>query len=205
MNPGSSIPVLSQWEKFVRTHPSGSVEDFARWILKNEKEPPPVKAVSGHKRATGEEIDRAARAGLLINRLYKLLGFFNKPIIRNMGLVKEHEFAVFAQLAISEKPNKKELAKETLIEVSTTVEITKRLVKKGLIKEEVDKTDRRAARISLTEKGRKLLMHHAPFFTVHLKEFLKSISEDEQRKLIDLLEKLNTSNSNRFELEKEPG
>lgn len=199
MNPVSSIPILLKWEQFIRLEPEGSVEGFARWILESERKTGPIPSFSPNKKIAQEEVNRAAKVSLLINRLHKLQGLFNKPIIRNMGFAKEHEFAVFAQVAISDKLNKKEIANKALLEVSTTVEITKRLSKKGLIKEEVDKTDRRSARISLSEKGQKLLMNNTHLFAVHLKEFLKALTQEEQRNLIDLLDRLNTDNSRRFE------
>jgi DNA-binding MarR family transcriptional regulator len=195
----SSIPVLIKWEEFNRIKPEGSIDDFARWLLERGKKPGIPKDSFGNNQMVQDKIDRAAYVSLLINRLNKLMGLFNKPIIRNMGFAKEHEFAVFAQVAISDKLNKKELANKTLLEVSTTVEITKRLSKKGLIKEEVDKTDRRSARISLTETGQKLLMDNVHLFSLHLKEFLREITDDEQRNLIDLLNRLNTDNSDRLE------
>jgi DNA-binding MarR family transcriptional regulator len=195
----SSIPILIKWEEFNRIKSEGSIEDFARWLLEGGKKPGIPIDSFGNNQLIQDKIDRAAQVSLLINRLNKLMGLFNKPIIRNMGFGKEHEFAVFAQVAISDKLNKKELANKTLLEVSTTVEITKRLAKKGLIKEEVDKTDRRSARISLTEKGQKLLMNNVRFFSAHLKEFLREITDDEQRYLIDLLNRLNTDNSDRLE------
>ena len=195
----SSIPVLSKWEDFIKIYPKAGLTDFARWILENEKKPDEPLMPAFSMSIDDREINNAAQVSLLINRLHNLLVLFNKPIIQKMGFSKAHEFAVLVQVFISENLNKKELAKQALLGVSTTVEITKRLSKKGLIKETVDKTDRRSARISITEKGRNMLTDNAELFNVNLNSFLHTLSLNEQWNLIELLAKLNADNTNRLQ------
>jgi DNA-binding MarR family transcriptional regulator len=200
MNTSSAIPVLRKWEEYLQTGASASLADFARWILENEKNPVVTRmpAPSNPGIASGET-DRAKRVSMLVNRLHRMLVLFNKPIIRKLGLSKDHELAVLVQVFLSDKLNKKELANQALLEVSTTVEITKRLSARGLIKEQVDKTDRRSARISITEKGRKMLTGSSHLFSMYLKEMLNSLSIIEQQHLIELLEKLNSDNAERLQ------
>lgn len=148
----SIIPVISLWEEFIQRHKEGTVEDFARWIIKEKKNekpnkdsPPQKKPKSGGKYSVN--LNESAKALLLINRLHRLIQIKTKPIIKKAGFTKDHEYGMLTQIFLLNNPNKKELAKEMLLENSTAVEISNRLVKRGLIKEADDPNDKRSTRL----------------------------------------------------------
>ena len=66
---------------------------------------------------------------------------------------------MLVHIAALKNPNKKQVCQEMLIESSTGVEIAKRLVNKGFLREQPDSKDRRAARLSLTIKGKETVLH----------------------------------------------
>src|SRR5579871_5818166 len=152
----SIIPLISSWERYLDTHPTGDLREFGRWL---QEEQPGANTVGDarHSLATNASIDTAAAATLLIARLHLINHFLSKPVIRKLGFSKDSEFSVLLQVFLLDKPNKKELCRQLLIENSTGVEITRRLAKKGLLRETADPNDRRSARLSLTEKGHRLL------------------------------------------------
>ena len=200
------IPLISSWEEYTATHPSGDLQDFGRWLQRQpHAQPLPTTDPSTTQDplpdarqtlATNINIDASAASTLLINRLNSINYFFSKPVIRKLGL-KDAEFSVLFQVHLLERPNKKELCRRLLIENSTGVEITRRLANKGYLRETVDPNDRRSARLSLTEKGLRLLKEgSAGFKSIH-KDFLVPLSTDQQQQLVAMLTRLHEYHSAR--------
>ena len=111
----------------------------------------------------------------------------SKPILKKLGFAKGHEYSMLTYIVMLKNPNKKELAKKMLLENSTAVEITNRLVKKGFIKETTDIEDKRATRLSLTKKGEQKLMESYPYMETAYTGFLNGLTAVEQAELVKLL------------------
>jgi len=123
----------------------------------------------------------------------------SKPVIKKIGFAKPHEYAMLAEIYLLHKPNKKEVAKKMLLETSTAVEITKRLVRRGFIKEISDLKDKRSTRLIITEKGmKKLYESYEGLENVHA-SFLDSLNKTERAELLRLLEQLEKFQSALFE------
>jgi DNA-binding MarR family transcriptional regulator len=78
-------------------------------------------------------------------------------------------------------PIRRKWLKKCLLENSTAVEISKRLVQRGLIKEVADPNDKRATRLVATDKGGLEKVHT---------NFLDCLNEKEKKELIRLLERV---------------
>lgn len=119
----------------------------------------------------------------------------SKPAIKSIGFTKDLEFGVLVHVAILNRPNKKELCRELLIENSTGVEITKRLAKKGFIFEQPDPNDRRSSLLSLTAKGKKTIMEgYEKMAAVHT-TFLDALTDEQKKELVTLLTLINNFHS----------
>lgn len=210
----SVIPLLSSWENYLSTHPEGDIPGFARWVLSQQHTGPSTPKPEQATRSAGPspsvqqstaapsslippsaELDDNAQGALLITRLHGLLRLYSKPIIKELGFTKDLEFGVLVHVAIMNRPNKKELCRQLLIENSTGVEVTRRLAKRGLITEQPDPNDRRSARLSVTEKGKQIIYRGyeklAPFHT----SFLDALTAEEKRQLVTLLSRINQYHS----------
>jgi DNA-binding MarR family transcriptional regulator len=197
----SIIPLISSWEQYILTHPSGDLQDFGRWLqvnpVSNKPNSPDTLTEARMALSTKTNLDPSSIAGLLVNRLNNINHFFAKPVIRKLG-INDGEFSILVQVYLIDKLNKKELCSKLLIENSTGVEITRRLAKKGLLRESVDPNDRRSARLSLTEKGQRLLKEgYAKLVTTHT-SFLAPLPADQQQQLVNLLTRLNDYHSARL-------
>ncbi|HEY6902074.1 MAG TPA: MarR family winged helix-turn-helix transcriptional regulator [Puia sp.] len=187
LSASSIIPLLSKWEEYLGTNPDGDITGFARWILASETQNEKNPATLSPK----IEMDATARAAILIGRIHRILQFQSKPVAKELGFTKPMEFAMLVQTAIMQNPNKKELCQEMLIEGSTGVEITKRLATQGFIRVNIDSKDRRAARLSLTEKGKETLTAgYTKLSPIHT-SFLDALEPEEKQQLVNLLARLN--------------
>jgi len=213
MSTTSVIPLLSSWEQYTALYPPGDLLGFAHWLLSQPDSAGPTHptrpigpttapvapispatapihptAQPGISSAAGP--GATAQSTLLITRLFRILQFLSKPGIKKLGF-KDMEFGVLVQITLMDRPNKKELCHEMLIENSTGVEITKRLAQKGFIREETDPDDRRSARLSLTEKGKRLLFQGYEKLAAIHQGFLEDFTEEEKQQLVRLLSKIN--------------
>ncbi|HEY4290833.1 MAG TPA: MarR family winged helix-turn-helix transcriptional regulator [Puia sp.] len=156
LSASSVIPLLSKWEEYLSTNPDGDITGFARWVLAansaSPQQQPPTSAAAPDSPA-------AVQAPFLITHLYRDLQQRSKPIAKQLGLTNSLELDMLVHIATLTNPNKKQVCQEMLIESSTGVEIAKRLVAKGFLREQPDTKDRRAARLSLTVKGKETVLH----------------------------------------------
>ena len=92
----------------------------------------------------------------LISRIHtKSAEFTNSRLPQENGLVSSHGFILF-QLAEKEKLTMKDIASIINRDKSTTTVLIKKLLDKGLVKQESSIDDKRIKYITLTAKGKKL-------------------------------------------------
>ena len=170
LSASSVIPLLSKWEEYLSTNPDGDITGFAHWVLTaasasdpaqpQHPTPLPLPAAAPTPPATsGPDPAAAIKAPFLITHLYRDLQLRSKPIAKQLGLTNSLELDMLVHIATLKDPNKKQVCQEMLIESSTGVEIAKRLVAKGFLREQPDTKDRRSARLSLTVKGKETVLH----------------------------------------------
>jgi DNA-binding MarR family transcriptional regulator len=220
----SIIPLISSWEQYILSHPTGDLRDFGRWLQTSSlsrptaqpadapplpqpadasashapAEPDPV-LLARHSLATDANLDASAASALLVNRLNTINHFLSKPVIRKLGFTKDAEFGVLVQVHLMDRPNKKELCRQLLIENSTGVEITRRLAKKGYLRETIDPNDRRSSRLSLTDKGQRLLKEGYAGSQSIYKGFLAPLLPDQQQQFVAILTRLYDHHSARID------
>jgi DNA-binding MarR family transcriptional regulator len=195
----SIVPVITLWEEFSATHKDAGVQQFARWIIQKDAAAgveesllkPGVKpGLTKAEDINLEDLNENSRILMYISKLHRYMQVRSKPVIKKLGFSKEHEYSMLTYVFLLKNPNKKELAKKMLLENSTAVEITNRLVRKGLIEETTDTEDKRSTRLTITPKGEQKLVESYPFMEKAYMGFLGSLAGGEQAQLAYLLEKL---------------
>jgi MarR family transcriptional regulator, lower aerobic nicotinate degradation pathway regulator len=186
MKNSSVIPLLEKWEAFLERNPGGDLNSFANWLLANGQ-------AQQQKSGSPEQANRgnAARAAILITRLQRYLGLYIRPVVKELGFTKEHEYNFLYQVSKMNKPNKNDLSKENMVEFSTGRDIIRRLIAKNLIQEKTDPEDKRATLLVITPKGKKMLEKSFDMLAGPFADFLGDLSGKEQQQLISLLTKLN--------------
>ena len=89
----------------------------------------------------------------LLTGLYRFAKHYMKKAFSNTSIKTIDEFGFLATLLKEKSLLKNELINKHLLEISSGSEILKRLIKNELIFEFPDENDKRAKRVSLTEKG----------------------------------------------------
>jgi DNA-binding MarR family transcriptional regulator len=110
------------------------------------------------------------------------------PQLTDLGLeVKE----LFVLAAIDEHPHRAELAQVLCIPKPTITVYLKRLGTAGFIRRDIDPSDLRRHRLTLTSTGRKAMARGLALLAAAYGERLSRLSAAEQAQLAALLEKLN--------------
>ncbi|MBR0477092.1 MAG: MarR family transcriptional regulator, partial [Treponema sp.] len=106
------------------------------------------------------------------------------------GLVSSHGFILF-QLAEKEKLTMKDIASIINRDKSTTTVLIKKLLDKGLVKQESSIDDKRIKYITLTAKGKKLNSLTSSISRELLNVCYQGFSQQEKETLLSLLCRLN--------------
>lgn len=125
-------------------------------VIKNEK---PKSEIDFDKRnfenyKTYAEIEFST----LLTSLFRFAKHYIKKALSNTSFKTIDEFGFLATLLREKSLLKNELINRHLLEISSGSEIIKRLIKNELISEFPDEKDKRAKRVSLTEKGKKEIL-----------------------------------------------
>lgn len=147
-----TIDLVNLWGAFEKKYPNGSIDDFCRHHLaqqKGEKEEGPL--VGG--------VVPGITDGLLlkiIGRISKLNMAYANMALKGTGLNQIEEFGILLTIQQEKNPRKTEIIYANLFELSSGTDMLNRMKKRGLIKEYNDKEDKRSKRIELTPKGEKV-------------------------------------------------
>ena len=127
----------------------------------------------------------------LLTGLFRFAKHYIKKAFHQTSLKTLDEFGFLATLLREKSLLKNELINLHRLEISSGSEIIKRLIRNGLVKEYPDQNDKRAKRVSLTEKGVSEIM--ASFNDMHkVSEIV--VGNLSRKELMDVLHALNKLN-----------
>src|SRR6201995_910854 len=121
----------------------------------------------------------AARIGNFIAPMYASRHNLTMPAWRSLAVIARYQPLTAKQLAM--------LTSSDAFKVTRAIEL---LVRRGLIRRDVDKTDRRRASLRLTAEGRKIYRDIEKFVVRVEKELSQALSESELTIFRDCLNKL---------------
>jgi len=122
-----------------------------------------------------------------MNRYAK--SYLKKALI-NSNLQTPDEFSFLITLITYDSLSKSELITKQVMEKTSGSEVLRRLIKKGMITESVDKNDKRCIRVATTKYGRDELLKILPLMSSVTKIVAGNLNTDEINTLSYLLKKL---------------
>ena len=202
------ISVLTKWKEFKNNSDSEEFNDFANWLLVAT---PQAKELQGHENFITDRVaemdekdtmpDLANRGliGHLLGRMNLFVKNYAKVPFQQIGFSNLEEFRILQIIDRVKNINKSQLSNESLMEFSTVVDILKRLIKQGLVKQLQNENDKRASLLQITSKGKKLLNTSYQTLAGIQPNVSGDLSLKEQETLINLLLKLNNFHTDFFE------
>ncbi|MBX3042286.1 MAG: MarR family transcriptional regulator [Candidatus Kapabacteria bacterium] len=194
------INLLRKWSDFKLSNKESDLYDFGRWLTDNSDTQPNhivVPILKTGKVLTDEYSGEVQfLASYFITRMNKFIKIYTKEIFNEYGLTGGDDFSFLALIDKMDRPNKKELCLANLTEITTGMDIIKKLVKLGYTEEIADDYDKRAKRLIITEKGR--FTANAVYSRLNRlrEDVLGDLTGDERTVIIRFLERLNTYHTN---------
>jgi DNA-binding MarR family transcriptional regulator len=192
-----TVELVNAWSAYEETHPDGSLEDFYRFSLVRGKEKDPQGS------AVGGIIPRSPEAFFLklFGRISQMLKIYEEIAVEQAGMNQVEEFMLLSNINFG-NPRKTELVYAAILELSTGTNILNKLLTEGYILESNDEEDKRSKRISLTEKGEKMLLHCRQNLVRVGILLLRNMTEDEKKLCIQLLKGLEIKLSGQWQRHK---
>lgn len=122
------------------------------------------------------------------SRYYKT---YAKRVLGESELTSPDGFSFLYHLSLTDSFRKMELIKMHHLEPPSGIEVLKRLIKKGFIAEFDDADDKRAKRISITEKGKKELQRTMPKMKEVFQLMTAELSLNEKLHAVGFLKQMN--------------
>jgi len=161
-----TVALVNLWGAFEEQHPRGTIEDFCRHFLAQQREIP-VRS-----QAFKGDIE-----GVLLRtmgRIAKITTILSSAALEGSEVKSIEEAGLLLYVAALKQPKKSEAIYQNLLELSSGVDMLNRLVKRGLLREYPDTEDRRSKRMEVTPNGMKAVEK----CQVQLKKLARMLTKD---------------------------
>jgi DNA-binding MarR family transcriptional regulator len=149
-----TVELVNEWAKFEEKHPDGSIEDFCRYHLISKR----VGKVDETQLAGKTlAIEKPILLMRTLGRIVRLFLMYAENAKDKTQLKQFEDFNILNATFHLGEPRKTEVIYESLIELSTGIDILNRLKDLGYIDEKDDPTDKRSKRVSITPLGKDVL------------------------------------------------
>ncbi len=189
--------LIPELERFAQTTTAAELPDFVAWLHQRHA---PRPAAPDHAPVLQEPpYLNALSPRLQLLPLVVRLNYFTHAAIErlfaDLPVPALREFSVLGVAANNGAPTKSEIAATALLEFSTVTEVTRRLVKAGLLLEVTDPQDRRARRLPITETGQRVYQEARERLEQLTKQLYDPLTQADQLELRRLLSILNAVHS----------
>ncbi|MEM9896791.1 MAG: MarR family winged helix-turn-helix transcriptional regulator, partial [Bacteroidota bacterium] len=141
--------LIGHWVDYSKKRSNPSVEGFSTW-LKARISPPSLESASSLK-------EKKICLGQVFGRIINFTEMWGKLAFKDLPIKQFEDFGILMEVKYRRNPSKNEVANLLLNEKSTAFEIIKRLIRDGLLMEEVDRHDKRIRRITLSDYGQEVV------------------------------------------------
>lgn len=201
MDNPSILPLIEKWERFIQAHKSGTVEQFAVWVLQQGKsaqsapegwsqQADPILNNMQLKGDYPDIQDASGLAGYMLVRLFKAIRFYFKPFLQKHALSSIDDFFFLATLTWKNNISKKTLCQINMTDIPTGMDIIKRLIRQQLVNENENPQDKREKLLTLTETGQQKI--YAVFSDdYNIQDVMADMGTEDRTTLLKLLDRLN--------------
>lgn len=190
------VELVNLWHAFEKENPKAEIQDFCKaYLLGNNRNQAAVKFT--------KENPRGKVLGKALNRLSKMSVFYSKKNLVELELKTLEDFVFLRNLTELGPLTKKQLIDAHITEYTTGIEIIKRLIQLGLVKEKENREDKRATAIVTTAKGKAVLEKCYPYMGQIGSVIFGPLSEEEASQLAYLLTKLDAIHTNLYHTQRD--
>lgn len=196
------------YREYYKTSPQTSfdLQSFSLWLYNSETN---KKLKNSEQTFGGKELDAESLHGtiddqisfILLN-LQRLIKFYAKKAIEGTKLVGIDDIHFLLYLAHTDSMKKSEIINTNVTEMSSGIEVIKRLIKNELIEDFDDPDDKRSKRVKITPKGMEEVKRiNSKFGNIH-RLITSPFREEEKFSFLAGISKLYNYHVNIFNTEK---
>jgi len=170
-----------------------SMDEFIGYLnAKSHRQELEIREISGeNKELFNYEHPSATRdISILIVLMNRYAKWYIKKVLRDSLLQTPDEFSFLISLMTYDSLNKSELITKQIMEKTSGTEVINRLVKRGMISETADQSDKRSIRVSVSKAGREEILRILPHMSKVTEIVVGNLSSEEINTLSYLLKKL---------------
>ena len=193
-NPLDLLALLIPYLKaYIRMETKPSTKGFAEFVLKQSQEEANGSKKSDRASAIAlfeEREDHNSAIAFHLSRLNRYAKYYIKDALKDSALLNADDFGFLAAIIERDKISKSDLITFSVFEVPSGMEVIKRLVRNGLVSEQVSREDRRVKQLTATALGRTVF-----FEALHQMKKVGAIvssklNNEEKAHLVTMLKKL---------------
>ncbi|MBQ9098682.1 MAG: winged helix DNA-binding protein [Clostridia bacterium] len=144
-----------------------------------------------------EELREVPKAPRLIIEISRLLRFRVRQEVNEGVMAQNTARLVLSHLAVQDRVTQLELVRLTRLKAPTVSVLLRRMEAEGYVTRTPDEEDRRAVRVSLTEKGREFDRRHLSRISTNDHAAMAGFTAEEEALLLSLLSRIRDNLSER--------
>ncbi|MEX2596225.1 MAG: hypothetical protein WEC59_04780 [Salibacteraceae bacterium] len=180
-----------------------TLNGFVSFLARNQKPTPQSSKVSSATSLMESYGNTGASIAFHLTRLNKYAKYYVKEVFDGFALINGDDFGFLAALIEHESMSKTDLIVYNVHEVPSGMEVIKRLLKKGLIKEDISSKDRRIRLLSATDLGKNTFFQATQRMQQVAKIIPGDLNDQEQESLLELIKRLDCYHEDIYKSQKE--
>lgn len=189
-----AIRLLTDFQDFTQQTGSSSFILFGEWLKQKYALQTDYHSDEPHVNEAGLDVI----ASYLFGGITAYVEVWVKLAYEELPIHSLGDFGILKTVEYMERPSKKDIALQAIMEHSTCIESIKRLIKAGLLQEETDEQDKRVKRVMLTNEGKILSSSLDKKMRGLGSLLIGNLSEVEKKSIILILKKLNEFHHNLY-------
>lgn len=182
------VELVNRFAAFERYNPGGSLADFCvNYLAESESELPEIA-----------EFPLNSRLAALVGKMSKYAAVYSKKALSKFTLNNIEDWVYLKRLQFLKNPTKSELIYDMISEFPSGIDVIKRLLKAGLVREYQDENDKRSKRLAITDEGNEVLSNSLPWMHKVSEIAFDQLTLPEKKMLYQLLNKLEVHHTRYF-------
>jgi DNA-binding MarR family transcriptional regulator len=193
--------LVRHWAEFEAQHTDADLDDFCRYYLINKREKQSLEGFLGGNVPPG-------RDQMLIKLMGRVTAMFvicAEHAFKEIGLEQFLEFTYLNTIHSMNNPKKTDVINDNFMELSSGLLLIDRLKKRGWVKEQTDKTDKRSKRLELNPAGIEVLFNSYMILEKLCNAFFKDLASDDAQLCLHLLTPLEIKHASTWQKNKANG
>ncbi|HLP92707.1 MAG TPA: winged helix DNA-binding protein [Saprospiraceae bacterium] len=167
-------------------------EDFSSWLLTRHERKIPAAVPNQGPPVNG-------LIAMYLSFMSRYAQFYSRRVFRDSAIYSDDDWGVLVSLYPYQKMKKTEVMRGCIMEKSSGNEVLKRMLKQGLLQEELHPSDRRSKLVELTAAGRQAFESVQSGIAGLAGVVVGDLAENEKLQLLELLNKLHRYHKPIFE------